>query len=410
MKSIPFSPPFIDEDVYAEVKESLASGWITSGPKVRALEDEVEKYTGAAACVCVNSWTSGALLMLKWFGVGPGDEVIVPAYTYSATALTVLHCGATPVMVDVKDDFTIDTDKISQAITERTKAIMPVDVGGWQADYGSIKTLVADKRHLFRPKTETQNKLGRILVLSDAAHSFGSIYKGGHFNFDSDIVIYSFHAVKNLTTAEGGAICINLPETFDVTETKKFLKIFSLNGQTKDAFTKSQSGPGAWKYDIVALGHKVNMPDVCAAIGLAQLRKYDQLQKERKRVFEYYLNYFSEEKWAIIPPYIGEIQTSSCHLFMLRIKGIAENQRDRIMEEISKTGVSVNVHFIPLPMLTLFKDLGFQIRNFPIAYDNYSREISLPVYPQLSDSDLKYICQSVSDAVEKEFKLGKTSF
>jgi dTDP-4-amino-4,6-dideoxygalactose transaminase len=410
MKSIPFSPPFIDEDVYAEVKESLSSGWITSGPKVKALEEAVEKYTGAAACICVNSWTSGALLMLKWFGVGPGDEVIVPAYTYSATALTVLHCGATPVLVDVKDDFTIDPKKIAQVITEKTKVIMPVDIGGWLADYDSIKALVANKKHLFKPATDVQKKLGRILVLADAAHSFGSIYKGRHFNFDADIVIYSFHAVKNLTTAEGGAICINLPEVFEVQETKKYLKIFSLNGQTKDAFTKSQSGPGAWKYDIIALGHKVNMPDVCAAIGLAQLKKYDQLQQERKRVFEYYLKYFSDKKWAINPPYTGENQTSSCHLYMLIIKGIAENQRDKIMDEISKTGVSVNVHFIPLPMLTLFKKMGFDIENFPKAYDNYSREISLPVYPQLSDSDLEYICHSVSDAVEKELTLGKTSF
>lgn len=404
---IPFSPPYIDEDVINEVTDTLRSGWITTGPKVKALEEEVAKFTGVSNVLGVNSWTSGAILVLKWFGIKPGDEVIVPAYTYSATALSVLHCGATPVMVDVKEDFTVDPEKIKAAITDKTKVIMPVDFAGLTCDYDKINDIVHDEeiKKLFHADSENQEKLGRILVLSDAAHSVGALYKGKEAGSLTDITIFSFHAVKNITTAEGGVICINLPEPFDNAKEYKTMRLWTLNGQTKDAFTKSQGGGGSWKYDIVFQGLKVNMPDVCAAIGLAQMRKYDNtLLEERKRVAEKYHQFFLTKEWAQVPV-IEDANRKSCyHLYALRIKNITEEQRDLIIEEIAKAEVSVNVHFIPMPMLTLFKNLGYSIGNYPVAYDNYSREISLPIYPQLTDEHVKFICETIEEAYKKVVK------
>ena len=247
---IPFSPPYVDQDVVKEVVDSLLSGWITSGPKVQHLEEEVSKLSSAPHTVCVNSWTSGAILVLKWFGVKEGDEVILPAYTYSATALAVLHCGATPVMVDVSDDFTIEIDAIERVITSRTKVIMPVDFAGWPCDYNAINNLVNKDsvKSQFVPNSDKQSLLGRILIVSDAAHSIGAIYDGMPAGKLTDLTIFSFHAVKNITTAEGGAICLNLPDNFDNNEEYKLMKLYTLNGQNKDAFTKSQAG--GWKYDI----------------------------------------------------------------------------------------------------------------------------------------------------------------
>lgn len=401
MMNIPFSPPYIDQDIIDEVVDSLKSGWITTGPKVKALEQEVIKLSGAPEALCVNSWTSGAMLMLKWFGVGEGDEVIIPAYTYSATALAVLHCGATPVMIDIKDDFTLDIDKIREKITGKTKVIMPVDIAGWPCDYAAINALVSDpdvKRH-FQPAHKNQEKLGRILVLSDAAHSIGAKIGDVETGMLTDITIFSFHAVKNITTAEGGVICINLPQPFNNADEYAYLRMMTLNGQTKDAFTKSKAG--GWRYDIIDLGLKINMPDVCAAIGLAQIRKYDHgLLAERKRVFDQYSRAFEALPWAQVPPQDNGRRTSSYHLYALRIKGITEERRDAIIDAISKTGVAVNVHFIPMPMLTLFKNLGYDIKEFPCAYDCYSREISLPIYPQLTAEQVDYIIRVVTEAYQ----------
>ena len=399
MMNIPFSPPYIDQDIIDEVVSTLQSGWITTGPKVKALEQEVIKLSGAPQALCVNSWTSGAMLMLKWFGVGPGDEVIIPAYTYSATALSVLHCGATPVMIDINDDFTVDIQLIREKITANTKVIMPVDIAGWPCDYESINQLVNETavKNKFKSNHKNQEKLGRILILSDAAHSIGAKVNEIETGLLTDITIFSFHAVKNITTAEGGVICINLPAPFNNAEEYAYLRMMTLNGQTKDAFSKSKAG--SWRYDIIDLGLKINMPDVCAAIGLAQIRKYDHgLLAERKRVFDQYSKAFSKLNWAQVPPQDDEKRTSSCHLYALRIKGITETQRDAIIDEISKTGVAVNVHFIPMPMLTLFKDLGYDIKDFPRSFDNYSREISLPIYPQLSTEQVAYIILSVINA------------
>ena len=397
--NIPFSPPYIDQDIIDEVVSCLQSGWITTGPKVKALEQEVIKLSGAPQALCVNSWTSGAMLMLKWFGVGPGDEVIIPAYTYSATALAVLHCGGTPVMIDINDDFTVDIQLIREKITVNTKVIMPVDIAGWPCDYESINQLVNEPavKSKFISKHTNQEKLGRILVLSDAAHSIGAKVNQVETGILTDITIFSFHAVKNITTAEGGVICLNLPEPFNNEEEYAYLRMMTLNGQTKDAFSKSKAG--GWRYDIIDLGLKINMPDVCAAIGLAQIRKYDHnLLTERKRVFDQYSKAFSGLTWAQVPPQDDGKRTSSYHLYALRIKGITESQRDAIIDEISKTGVAVNVHFVPMPMLTLFKKLGYDIKDFPRSFDNYSREISLPIYPQLSTEQVEYIIEAVANA------------
>ena len=396
---IPFSPPYINKVVLQEVNSTLESGWITTGPKVKQLEELVCKYTFSPNTLCVNSATSGLMLALKWYGIGEGDEVIIPAYTYAATALAVIHVGATPVMVDVENDFNISIEKIEKAITNKTKAIIPVDIAGWPCDYDAIKTLVCNKIELFNPSNENQNKLGRILILADSAHSIGATYKNQFLGSIADITVFSFHAVKNITTAEGGAVCINLPKPFINQEEYYYLRCFSLNGQTKDAFTKSKAG--GWRYDIIYLGLKINMPDILAAIGVAQIPEYfDETLDIRKEIYKVYHDYFATKTWAITPPYKNEYRESSCHLYALRIKNITESIRDLIIEKITKQGVAVNVHFQPLPMLTIFKEMGFKIENYPIAYDNYKCEISLPIYPQLRKDQLNYIIRTVENAVE----------
>lgn len=399
---IPFSPPFIDTDVENEVLDSLRSGWITTGPKVKALEQEVCNYAGVPAALGVNSATSAMMLVLHWFGIARGDEVIVPAYTYCATALAVLHVGARPVMVDVNDDFNISVENIKAAITKKTKAVIPVDFAGWPCDYDAIHALVSEPsiKNKFVPKGGQQQKLGRILIMSDAAHSVGAVYKGKRAGSLTDITVFSFHAVKNITTSEGGMICLNLPFPFNNEELYKTLRLWSLNGQTKDAFSKSIAG--GWKYDIVYPGFKMNMPDVCAAIGLAQIRKYkDELLIERKRVFDFYNDSFSDYNWAWLPPYQKQDHAPSYHLYPLRIKNISEEHRDTIIEKITQTGVAVNVHFIPLPMLTIFRNMGYDKRQYPVSIKNFSAEISLPIYPQLNNKQCHYIVDRVVQSVNE---------
>lgn len=402
---IPFSPPYIDEAVINEVVDSLRSGWITSGPKVKALEEEIRNFSGSKEVLCVNSWTSGAIMMLCWLGVKPDDEVIVPAYTYSATALAVLHAGAKPVMVDSGEDFNISVETIRKAITPKTKAIIPVDIAGYPCDYGRIMAMVSEPeiRKMFRSDSPIQERLGRILVMNDAAHSLGAYYsKQQRTGCETDVAIFSLHAVKNVTTAEGGAICLNLPEPFDNEELYKELRMTSLNCQTKDAFSKSKAG--GWRYDIVGLGMKINMADVNAAIGLAQIREYPALLKERKRVFNTYSDAFSKCDWAIIPPSKDGEKESSYHIYALRIKGFTEELRDRMIDEIAKSEVAVNVHFIPMPMLSFFKSMGYDIKDYPQAYENYKNEISLPIYPQLDKEKLDFIINTVKEAYGKVIK------
>ncbi len=399
---IPFSPPYIDDDVINEVTDSLRSGWITTGPKVKALEEEIKILSKAQQVLCVNSWTSGAIMMLKWLGVKAGDEVIVPAYTYSATALAVLHAGATPIMVDSGDDFNISVSAIRQAITPKTKAVIPVDIAGFPCDYDAIMKMVKEDEviKLYVAENENQQKLGRILVLNDAAHSLGAWYNAQmRTGSETDVAIFSLHAVKNVTTAEGGAICLNLPTPFNNEELYNELRQMSLNCQTKDAFSKSKAG--GWRYDIVGFGMKINMADVNAAIGLAQIRKYDQLLIERKRIFNLYDTAFNQCSWAVTPPAKQGERETSYHIYALRIKNFTEEQRDAVIDEIASKNVAVNVHFIPMPMLTFFKQMGYKIEDFPVAYNNFKCEISLPIYPQLKNDEAKYIINSVIEAYGK---------
>ncbi|MBO4607466.1 MAG: DegT/DnrJ/EryC1/StrS family aminotransferase [Prevotella sp.] len=395
---IPFSPPYVDETVINEVVDSLRSGWITTGPKVKALEQEIIKLTGTQAALGVNSWTSGALMTLRWWGIQPGDEVIIPAYTYCATAMAPMWAGAKVVMVDSGTDFNISVDAIRQAITPKTKAIIPVDIAGYPCDYDAIMSLVCEPhiRAMFKPSSEIQEKMGRILVLSDSAHSIGARYHGKSNGTETDIAVFSLHAVKNVTTAEGGMICFNMPEPFDNEQLYKEFRLMSLNCQTKDAFTKSQAG--GWRYDIVGKGMKVNMADINAAIGLAQLRQYDKLLKERHRVYEAYNTAFSACPWAILPPYRIADRETSCHVYALRVRDFTEQQRDAMIAEIAKHDVAVNVHFVPLPMLSYYKGLGYDITDYPQAYRNYVNEISLPVYPQLDDEKVNVVIQTVIKA------------
>ncbi len=401
-KKIPFSPPYIDEEVEREVLDSLRSGWITTGPKVAELQDAVAQNVGVEEVLCVNSATSGMMLALHWFGVGRGDEVILPAYTYCATALVVQHLGATPVLVDVGEDFNISIKNIRKATTPKTKVILPVDIAGWPCDYDAIMSWVESKkvRSIFRSKGKAQENLGRPLVLADAAHSFGATYKNRPTGSLADLSVFSFHAVKNLTTAEGGAICINLPSPLDNHEIYKTLRLWSLNGQTKDAFTKSKAG--GWRYDIVYPGFKVNMPDICAAIGLAQMKSYySKLLPRRNEIYDQYSTHFKNFDWAITPTRKTAEREGCGHLYPLRIRNCTEQQRDEIIQKISAQDVAVNVHFVPLPMLTVFKDRGYDIQEYPSAYSLYCNEISLPIYPQLTDGQVEKVIDAVVSSVEK---------
>lgn len=396
---IPFSPPRIDQAIIDEVTATLRSGWITTGPRTKRFEKEIAAYCGVPAVVCLNSATAGLELMLRWFGVREGDEVILPAYTYAATANVVIHCGAKPVFVDSNaDDFNISVSKIEAALTGRTKVILPVDFGGWPCDYDAINALAVKKASLFCAESEAQQKLGRILVLSDAAHAFGALYKGRKAGSLTDVSVFSFHAVKNLTTAEGGAVALNLPAAFDNDAVYRELCIKALHGQDKDALAKSQMGN--WRYDIVEAGYKCNMTDIAAAIGLVELARYDNdTLVKRKKIVDKYNWVLSAYDWAQLPGMPAGEMNSSCHLFPLRIKGITEPQRDEIIKKISGKEVSVNVHFIPVPMMSFYRSLGYDVKNYPVAFDNYSREISLPVFYDLTDEQMNQVLEAVVSSV-----------
>ena len=398
--SIPFSLPLLDESVVNEVVDALTNtGWITSGPKVQQFEQEVGDYVGCPHTIAVSSWTTGAMVVLRWLGIGPGDEVIVPSYTYCATALAVMNVGATPIMVDVESPFHMDIDKLTAAISERTKAIIPVDLGGWPCDYDRIlDVLNSDEvRSKFRPASRVQEQLGRPLVLSDAAHSLGAERNGKRVGTLTDVTVFSFHSVKNLTTGEGGMICLNLPEGFDPEEERRIVKYLSLNGQTKTALEKSTVG--GWRYDIVDQGFKANMPDLCAAVGLAQIRQYESnMMPERKRIFDAYNDAFAGHDWALLPPMQGKNCSSSLHLYQLRIDGIDEQARNEMMRLIAEDGIGVNVHYVPMPMLTLFKNKGYRMSDYPNAFALYANEITLPVYNGLGEDNALTVAKSVISA------------
>jgi dTDP-4-amino-4,6-dideoxygalactose transaminase len=405
-KTIPFSPPRIDQKTIDAVTEVLLSGWITTGPKTRELEAKINEYCLSGRTLCLNSWTNAAELVLRWFGVGPGDEVIIPAYTYAATANIVVHTGATPVLVDIeKEGFTIDIGAIQHAITDRTKVIMAVDIGGWPCDYDAIMGIAKSAENIsrFKPSGIAQQQLGRILVMSDAAHSFGAIYKDKHVGSQTDVMGFSFHAVKNLTTAEGGAVTLNLPAPFDNDEIWKSLNISALHGQTKDALSKTQAGQ--WRYDIVEAGFKCNMTDIQAAIGLVELERYDNdTLIRRKLICEQYNHIFRGQTWFIPPVFEDDFRKSCYHLYMLRVPMLTEEQRDEVIADVAQLGVSVNVHFQPIPLLSFYKNKGYKMVDYPHAWKNYSCEISLPVYYTLSDEQVTFVAQTVMGAINEVLK------
>ncbi len=401
---IPFSPPRIDQKIIDAVVDTLKSGWITTGPKTKLFEKKLTEYCGNKSTICLNSATAGLEIMLRWFGVKEGDEVIIPAYTYSATANVVMHCGAKPVFVDVNENnFLISVNEIEKAITSKTKVIMPVDFAGMPCDFDPINALVQMDavKNKFSPSTEEQKKLGRILILADAAHSVGANYKGKKSGSLTDVSVFSFHAVKNLTTAEGGAVALNLPAPFDNEAIYTQLCISTLHGQNKDALAKMQKGN--WKYDIVEAGYKCNMTDMSAAIGLIELERYDNdTLVRRKHIVHLYNQKLSKYPWANLPVHeIASDKTESCyHLYPLRINGITEAQRDEIMQAVFNKDVSVNVHFIPLPLLSFYKNLGYTMANYPNAYAHFANEITLPVFYNLSDEQVEEVCNALISGVE----------
>lgn len=399
---VKFTVPRIDDKVIEEVTDVLRSGWITTGPKTKELESLVTSMCGNIRTIAVSSATAGLELMLRWFGIGPGDEVIVPVYTYCATANVVVHCGAKPVFVDVdKKDLTISVQAIRKAITAQTKVIIPVDLGGMPCDYDLINKLVAEPeiKSMFNASTGIQEKLGRILVMADAAHSIGSEYKGRMAGNLTDITVFSFHAVKNVTTAEGGAICLNLPaEAFDCDEIYKYLNVKSLHGQTKDAFTKTMLG--SWEYDVIEPGFKANMTDVHAAIGLVELKRYHENLEKRKEIVDRYDKQLGKYNWAELPILGDQGRRSSFHLYLLRIKGIERHTRNLILDEIFSREVAVNVHYKPLTELSYYMDPEGEIQ-FPNAYDSYNRVITLPVYYDLSVGDQQKVIEAVTESVQK---------
>lgn len=400
---IPFSPPRIDQKVVDEVTAALLSGWITTGPRTKNFEKRITEYTGCKATVAVNSWTMGMQVLLHWWGIKEGDEVILPAYTYCASANVIVHAGAKPVMVDIgAEDFNIDAEKVKAAITPRTKAIIAVDIAGFPCDYDKLYEVIEGAKSQFQPNNELQEKLGRILLISDAAHSFGATMNGKKAGALADISTFSFHAVKNLTTAEGGAICFNLPASFDAEAIYKHFCTLILHGQNKDALAKTQKGN--WRYDVEEPGFKCNMTDLQAAIGLIELDRYQENLDRRQHIFDRYNAGFASEDWAIAPKFKDENRETCYHLYLLRIKGITEQQRDAVMQQIFDRDVSVNVHFLPLPTLTAYKKRGYKMEDYPETWNKYANEISLPVYFDLTDEQVQTVIQAVKEAYKAVVK------
>ncbi len=398
---IPFAPPRIDDLITDEVVKTLRSGWITTGPRTKDFEKKITAYCGNKATLCLNSATAGLEIILRWFGVKAGDEVILPAYTYSATANVIMHCGAKPVFVDVRpDDFNIACEAIAAAITPQTKVVMPVDFAGMPCDYDAILSVLENAKGLFRGESQEQKQLGRILLLSDAAHSFGAEYKGKKTGVLADVSVFSFHAVKNLTTAEGGAVALNLPKPFDNAALYSKLCITTLHGQNKDALAKTQKGN--WRYDIVEAGYKCNMTDLSAAIGLIELARYDHdTLVKRRAICLKYSELLSADSRLQLPMFETGDRKSSFHLYPLRIKNINEEQRDAIIREMFDADISVNVHFIPVTSMSFYKNLGYRTDDFPVTYNNYSREMSLPVFYDLTETQIKLVADTVLKAVQK---------
>lgn len=391
--NIPFSPPDINELEIQEVISALKSGWITTGPKTKEFERKIKAYIGADGCACLNSATAAMELTLRLLGVGPGDEVITSAYTYTATASVINHVGANIVLVDTaKDSFEMDYDKLGDAITQNTKVIMPVDIAGKICDYDRIYGIINEKKFMFKPRTKLQSAIGRITVLADSAHGFGAQRKGLKSGNFADFTSFSFHAVKNLTTAEGGAVVWKSIDGIDDEWIYNQYMLASLHGQSKDALAKTKLG--AWEYDILYPAYKCNMTDINAAIGLKQLERYDTLLARRREIIEKYDKAFLDV--GLMPiKHFDDKSKSSGHLYLLRIPKFKAEERNRMITKLAEQGIATNVHYKPLPMMTAYQNLGFDIKDYPNAYAMYENEITLPLHTKLSDNEVDYVIENV---------------
>lgn len=395
---IPFSPPDITEAEVQQVAEALRSGWITTGPKTKELEKEAAELCGTKRAVCLNSQTACAEMTLRLLGIGEGDEVITSAYTYTASAAVVCHVGAKLVLIDTqKDSLEMDYDKLEAAITEKTKVIIPVDLGGVPCDYDRIFKIVEKKKELFHPSTKIQEAIGRVIVMADAAHAFGAIWHGKPVGSIADFSNFSFHAVKNFTTAEGGAATWRDIEGIDNEEIYHQYQLLSLHGQSKDALAKTQLG--AWEYDIIGPWFKCNMTDVVAGIGLAQMKRYQGLLARRKEIISRYDDALKPLGIEVLDHYTDEHQSSG-HLYLTRIPGITLAQRHEIIVKMAERGVACNVHYKPLPMMTAYKNMGFDIKDYPNAYARFENEITLPLHTKLTDEEVEYVIEMFCEVVK----------
>lgn len=401
---IPFSPPDLTDAEIEEVASALKSGWITTGPKTKALEKEVAEFCNTDKAVCLSSQTSCAEIALRLLGIGEGDEVIVPAYTYTATAEVVCHVGARLIFIDSQpDSLEMDYDAVEKAITPKTKVIIPVDLGGVPCDYDRIFSIVEKKKELFTPSNDIQSKFGRIIVCADTAHAFGSSWHGKPIGSVADFSSFSFHAVKNFTTAEGGALTWKHRDDIDGDELYKTAQLLSLHGQSKDALSKNQLG--SWEYDIVGPWYKCNMTDIHAAIGLAQMVRYPALLKRRREIIEKYDRAFKPLGVHTLPHFTNE-HISSGHLYITRIfkkngEPISDGERREIIIKMAERGIVTNVHYKPLPMMTAYKNLGFDIKDYPNAYAQYANEITLPLFSRLTDEEVDYIIDNYTDVIKE---------
>lgn len=402
-KIIPFSPPDITESEIDAVVKVLKSGWITSGAVNKEFEEELSKYLDVKRVKLLSSATCSMELALKIFGIGEGDEVIVPAYTYASTSNVVFHLGAKIVFLDAADsinksDFNIDLKKLENAITEKTKAIISVDIGGFPCDYDKIKNILEKKKKLFKPSNNKyQKELNRILFLSDAAHSIGAIYKNKRVGSQADFTSFSFHAVKNITTAEGGALAFNDIGNIKAEDIYKEISIWALNGQNKSAFDKDKGGANSWKYNIECIGYKCNLSDLHAAVGLSQFRRYDKMLENRKKIASVYNEILSKNDKIIIPELKNDYCESSYHLYLIRIKDFEESERDTLIEKMFELGIILNVHYLPLPFQKAYIDLGYNINDYNNAFNLYKNEITLPLYSSLSEEDARFIANSIAE-------------
>ncbi|MBR6033924.1 MAG: DegT/DnrJ/EryC1/StrS family aminotransferase [Clostridia bacterium] len=395
LKKIPFSPPDIGEEEINEVIDCLKSGWITTGPKTKLFENNIAEYCNTNKTVALNSATAALELTLRLLGIGPGDEVIVPAYTYTASCSPIYHVGATPIMVDIqKDHFEMDYDAVERMITDKTKVIIPVDIGGVLCDYDRVFEIVKNKAKMFTPKNELQKQFGRIIVVADCAHGIGAKRDGKMAGEIADFTTFSFHAVKNLTTAEGGAVTWRKDLGLDDEAIYKRFQILSLHGQTKDALAKSKLG--AWEYDILEPAYKCNMTDINAALGLVQLKRYNSLVERRHEIIKKYNDGLKNLNVQVLPHETTN-STSSGHLYITRVNGITSEKRNEIIVKMAERGIATNVHYKPLPMLTAYKNLGFDIKNYPNAYSYFENEITLPLYSILKDEDVDYVIENYKE-------------